>query len=68
MHVLGHIGIVRLKYTSNVILGNYELNTVDVLRTNNRCPQYTMTNDPEKVWPRGIIPYMLDPSLGKFSY
>ena len=33
----------------------------------NRLPQHTMTNDPEKVWPKATIPFHISPSLGKLS-
>ena len=32
-----------------------------------RFPQYSMTNDPEKVWPGGIVHYLMDTTLGKFK-
>ena len=32
-----------------------------------RFPEFSMTNDPEKVWPGGIVHYVMDTSLGKLS-
>lgn len=31
----------------------------------NRQHQHCMTNDPNKVWPHGILPYTIDRSIGK---
>ena len=49
-------------------LGGYEFNGIVASRLNSRDPEYSMTNDPEKVWPGGIIHYVMDTSLGKFGY
>ena len=27
--------------------------------------QHSMTNDPNKLWPRGILPYTIDGSIGE---
>ena len=31
----------------------------------NQPQQHSMTNDPKKVWPQGILPYTIDRSIGK---
>ena len=31
----------------------------------NRKQQHSMTKDPDKVWPHGILPYTIDRSIGK---
>ena len=36
-----------------------------VLKTNNRVHQHSMTSDPNKVWPNGILPFMIEQSLCK---
>ena len=30
--------------------------------------QHSMTNDPDKVWPNGILPYLIDDNLGKDTF
>ena len=30
------------------------------LKRNNRVRQHSMTSDPNKVWPKGILPYEID--------
>ena len=49
-----------------IFLGEYGFNYVIAPNINSRFPQCCMTNDPSKVWPRGIVLYMIDSSLGKF--
>ena len=36
-----------------------------VLKTNNRVYQYSMTSDPNKVWPNGILPFIIEQKLCK---
>ena len=47
-------------------LGGYEFNSITALKLTSRSPEYSITNDPGKVWPGGIVHYMMDTSLGKF--
>ena len=35
-----------------------------VVEESSRSPQHLMTNDPDKVWPGGILPYHIDASVG----
>ena len=51
---------------TNLILGVYEFNNIIAPRLTSRIPEYSMTNDPEKVWPGGIIHYVMATSLGKY--
>ena len=32
-----------------------------------RTPQNLMTNNPDKVWPKGIVPYLLHESLSEYA-
>ena len=50
---------------TNFILGRCEVNLITALKVNSRFPEYSMTNDPEKVWPGGIVYYWMDTSIGK---
>ena len=52
----------------NLILGGcmYEFNNITVPRLTSRIPEYSMTIDEEKVWPKGIVDYVIDKSVGKF--
>ena len=47
-------------------VGEHEINIITTPKLNNRITQYSMTNDPEKVWPGGIVHYAMDASLSKF--
>ena len=47
-------------------VGEHDFNTITTPKLNNRVPQYSMTNDPEKVWPGGIVHYAMEASLSKF--
>ena len=51
---------------SNLSLGENELNVIIAPKQKTRLPQYSMTNDPEKVWPGGVIHYVMDATLGEF--
>ena len=51
---------------TNLISGGYEFNNIIALRITSRIPEYSMTTDPEKVWPGGTVHYVIDSSLGKF--
>ena len=42
-------------------VGKFEVN----LKRNNRAHQHSMTSDPNKVWPGGILPYVIDQRLSK---
>ena len=33
-----------------------------------REPQFSMTNDPDKLWPNGILPYEIEDQYGKKIY
>ena len=33
-----------------------------------RNPQHLMTNDPDKVWPRGVVPYQFAINVGEGSH
>ena len=57
--------IIYIKGT-NLILGGYEFSNIITSRLTIRIPEYSMTNDPEKVWPGGIVRYAMDTSLGKY--
>ena len=50
------------------IVGEYEFNSITApeLHVLSRLPEYSMTNDPEKVWPGGVVHYVMDTSLGKW--
>ena len=48
------------------IIGECEFNIITTSKLNKRFPEYSMTNDPDKVWPGGIVHYVMDTSLGKF--
>ena len=49
------------------IVGEYGFkNSITTLKVNSRFPEYSMINDPEKVWPGAIVHYAMDASLGKF--
>ena len=50
----------------NFITGEYEFNRITTISINSRFPEHSMTNDPEMVWPGGIVHYMIDRSVGKF--
>ena len=50
----------------NFLLGGYEFNSITVLKPKSRILEFSMTNDPEKVWPGGIVHYAMDTSLGMF--
>ena len=32
-----------------------------------RTPQNLMTNNPDKVWPKGIVPYYIHPDLSEYA-
>ena len=49
----------------NLILGGYEFNIITAPKLTSRIPEYSMTNDAEKVWPGGTVHYVMDISLGK---
>ena len=49
----------------NTHVDEHEFNMISTPKPNSRFPQYTMTNDPEKVWPGGIVHYAMDASIGK---
>ena len=58
---------VLLKYEKSLLhVDGFEFIPVNAPKSNNRFQQYSMTNDPQKVWPGGIVPYVLDSSLSKF--
>ena len=44
-------------------VGKFEI----VLETNSRVYQHSMTNDPNKVWPNGILPFIIEQKLRKDS-
>ena len=44
----------------------HEFNITRNPKLNGRPPQYSMTNDPEKVWPGGIVHYGMDASISEF--
>ena len=46
-------------------VGEYEFYSITAPKLNSRFPEYSMTNDPEKVWPRGIVHYVMDTTLSK---
>ena len=48
-------------------LGLHGFSAVLAPSPTNGFPQNTMTNDPQKVWPGGIIPYLLQRPFGEFS-
>ena len=35
------------------------------LKETSKSPQNSMTSDPDKVWPGGVLPYQIDNSVGK---
>ena len=48
-------------------IGEYEFNSTSLEpHVSSRFPEYSMTNDPEKVWPRATVHYVMNASLGKF--
>ena len=47
---------------NDFIVGEYGFNTITPIR----LPQHSMTNNPKLVWPRGIIHYVIDETLGEF--
>ena len=47
-----------------VHVGSEIENNAVVIEQSNRSPQDLMTNDPDKVWPGGILPYSIDASVG----
>ena len=49
----------------NLILGGYEFNNITGPKLTSRIPEYSMTSDEDKVWPRGIVDCVIDKSLGK---
>ena len=65
-----NVGIVRMQLQcmnqKQLIIGEHEFNITTTARQNNRIPQYSMTNDPEKVWPGGVVHYVMDKSLGRY--
>ena len=61
-----HVTSLYYKQVSFIYIGGDEFITTTTPKLNSRFPQSTMTNDPEKVWPGGIVHYVMDTSLGKF--
>ena len=59
---------IEYKNFLNTHLEEHEFNIITSCtpKQNSRIPEYSMTNDPEKVWPGGIVHYAMDASLGKF--
>ena len=49
-------------------LGDKTSGDGDTANTTHRTSQNSMTNDPDKVWPGGIVPYEIDFSVGKGSH
>ena len=62
MYVVGCNCVYEIKF----IIGEYEFYSITAPKPNSRFPEYSMTNDPEKVWPGGIVYYVMDTSLRKF--
>ena len=56
----------NIKPASQFITDEYKFNSITDPELHTRFPEHSMTNDPEKVWPRGVIHYVMDTSLGKF--
>lgn len=48
--------------------GSQHVCNQDVFFERKRNPQNSMTNDPAKVWPFGIIPFLIDSRLCKCMY
>ena len=57
---------VYLKYKKS-FLGGYGFNSLFTAKSSKRFQQYSVTNDPKKIWPGGIVSYMIDSSLSKYS-
>ena len=55
----------NIKLAIKFIIGEYELNSITDPKLNRRFPEYSMTNDPEKVWPGATVHYVMDTTLGK---
>ena len=49
------------------VIGEYEFDSITTTNLNSRFPEYSMTNDPGKVWPGVIVHYVMDPTIGKFD-
>ena len=64
MYVFGCISIISTE--DKFIIGEFEFKSINAPKLNSRDPVFSMTKDPEKVWPRGIVHYVMDSSLGKF--
>lgn len=47
-----------------VHIGTKTENNGVVVEESKRSTQHLMTNDPDKVWPEGILPYRTDASVG----
>ena len=45
-------------------VGSESGNNGVVVKEFNRSPQHLMTNDPDKLWPGGILPYHIDVTVG----
>ena len=48
-------------------IGEHKTITSATPKLNSRTPQHTMTNDPGKVWPQGVVHYVMDKSLSEFG-
>ena len=46
-------------------VGENDTYSLTTSKLNNRFPEYSMTNDPEKVWPGALVHYLMDISLSK---
>ena len=55
--------INKIWYTLHSVNHLLQFNTIK--RERYRLPQQSMTSDPRKIWPNGIVPYQIDLRLGK---